>query len=53
MLPLLAPLAGTLEFITVVCEPGPGAASYITEAGVQAAMVAFGERGGVPEINYQ
>ena len=39
VLPLLASLAGSLlEFVTVVREPKPGAAGYITEAGVQAAV---------------
>ena len=53
VLPLLAPLAGTLDLLTVVREPEPGAASYVTEAGVRVAMAAFAKRGGRPEIKFQ
>jgi hypothetical protein len=53
VLPPLAPLACTLEYVTVVRPPELGAASYVTEAGVQAAMAAFAERGGAPEISFQ
>jgi hypothetical protein len=49
VLPLLAPLAGTLDLLTVVREPG--IASSVTEAGVRAAMAACAERGGRPDIN--
>ena len=53
VLPLLTPLAGTLDLLTVAREPEPGAARFVTEAGVQAAMAAFAERGGRPEIKFQ
>ena len=54
MLPLLAALAGSLEFVSVVRAPPEfGMLAHITEAGVQAAMAAFAEHGGAPKIRFQ
>jgi hypothetical protein len=50
-LPLLAPLAGTLEFVSVVC-PFDDEHTKITWEGVQVAMEAFARCGGKPEIHY-
>jgi hypothetical protein len=50
VLPLLAPLASTLEFVSVVCSPDSDGRRYITEDGVQAAMEAFAKHGGAPEF---
>lgn len=46
----LAPLAPTLEFISAVREPNWDGSRRISDAGLQAALAAFAERGGAPEI---
>ena len=50
VLPLLAPLAGTLEFVSVVLPPDSDGRRHITEEGVQDAMDAFAKHGGAPEF---
>ena len=52
VLPLLAPLAGTLELVSVVCPPDINGRRYITEEGVQIATEAFAERGGAVEFRH-
>ena len=50
VLELLAPLAGSLEFISAMVPPPYHYEGPFTEAGVQSAIAAFAERGGAPEI---
>ena len=51
-LPLLAPLAGTLEFISVCPTHDIDDDMNISSEGVLAAMESFARRGGKPEIHY-
>ena len=53
VLPLLTPLARTLEFVSVVCPSNDeNGHTKLTWEGVQVAMDAFERRGGVAEIQY-